>query len=637
MASSPVPHPILPDPSAARRRLAAAGSLAASDDTGVVDLEDQALWGVSESATGHVWRLRDCPLSEVQALAAAHALPELVARLLVLRGVTADQAALYLHPTLKDLLPDPDTLQDMQVAVARIVKAVQSREKVCVFADYDVDGGTSAALMLRLLRALGLEPDLYVPDRVKEGYGPNGPALREIAKTGVSLVITLDCGATAVEALEEGARAGLDVVVIDHHLVEGELPRAVGIVNPNRPDDISGLGTLAAVGVTFVVSVGVLRALRLEGWFDKAGVAMPDLRHWLDLVALGTVCDVVPLTGLNRAFVVQGLKIMAGQIAPGAQPPFPGLAALAQVTSLTEPPGTYHLGFILGPRINAGGRVGRADLGARLLSTTDAEEALTLARELDAFNGQRRDIEAAVLDDAIGQAEAALETWPGRPVLMVHGEGWHPGVIGIVAGRLKERFKRPTLALALDGDTATGSGRSVTGVDLGAAILEARDQGLLLKGGGHAMAAGLTVAVDCLDVLDRFLTDRLGNAVAEARADTSLWVDATIALSGATRSLYETLEATGPFGAGSPEPLVALRDAQIDWVQVVGEAHLRVTLASPEGAKLTAMAFRAVDTDLGRLLMEASGSAVHITGHLRADNYKGRNGVQLHIVDAAPA
>ncbi len=627
----------LPNPAEIRRRLAKAGGLPPAAETRETDNPaDGCLWGVAESITGRPWRLRDSDPAQVQALSAALGVPDLVARLLHQWGLSPADGAGYLNPTLKDLLPDPDSLTDMAKAVTRIARAVERGERICVFADYDVDGATSAALMLRLLRALGADACHYVPDRIVEGYGPSAQAFAELAGQGMQLIITVDCGIAAAEALGAAADLGVEVVVIDHHLPGDALPPAAAIVNPNREDDTSGLGMLAAVGVTFMVCVGLMRHLRGLGWFETQGRPAPDLRQWLDLVALGTVCDVVPLTGLNRAFVVQGIKVMAGSLDPDRVQVFPGLRALARVAGLSERPGPYHLGFILGPRINAGGRVGRADLGTCLLTTEDPGDAQALAEDLDTLNGHRRDVEAAVLAQAVAQGDAALEAWPERPILIVRGEGWHPGVIGIVAGRLKDRFERPVLALAIEGGEAKGSARSVPGVDLGAAVIAAREAGLLVKGGGHAMAAGLTVAQDGIEALDTMLCEYLTSDVARARADLSLWVDATCSLAGASRDLYDAMDRAGPFGAGAPEPVVAIREARIDWVQIVGEAHIRLTLTSPEGAKLTAMAFRAMGTPLGDWLLSGADRNIHAVGYLRADNYKGRNGVQMHLLDVSP-
>ncbi len=617
----------LPDPSKARQRLAGQGVSAAPE---ALDPGPRALWEVTQSARGLLWRLTDVPLSDIQALTRTHDLPEMVARLLAARGIGPDNAALYLDPTLRALMPDPSTLCDMDRAAEAVAEAIVQGRSLGVFADYDVDGATSSALLLRFLRSLNRDARLHVPDRIDEGYGPNGPAMRALAGDGVELLITVDCGMTAFEALDEAADAGLEVVVVDHHQPGDGLPKARAVVNPNREDDTSGLGTLAAVGVTFLLVVAITRALRQRGWFEEAGVPEPDLRRWLDLVALGTVCDVVPLVGLNRAFVVQGLKVMER----GGNT---GLAALAQVAGLTDPPGCYHLGFVLGPRINAGGRVGKADLGARLLTEEDWDAAAALARELDGLNQERREIEQAVLDAAVAQAEALIEAWPNRPVLMVSGEGWHPGVIGIVASRLKDRYERPAFVLAVDGMEAKGSARSVKGVDLGVAVLQAKADGLLIAGGGHAMAAGVTVATERIGDVEAFLTRALEADMAGARAEIALTIDATVSLAGATRELYDRVERAGPFGSGNPEPLVAIRDALVQWVSEVGDGHLRCTLATPEGAKLSAIAFRARDTELGRLLQEAQGATLHVAGRLRADNWKGRNGVQLHIEDLARA
>ncbi len=621
----------LPDPAAVRARLAAEGR--PTDAPSRADAADaggarSCLWDVDCSVNGRRWRLRDAPLETVQAIAAVGDVPEMVARLLAQRGVAPEDIGTYLAPTLKALMPDPSVLTDMDRAAARLADAIDRAEPVAIFADYDVDGATSAAVLARFWRALGQDARIYVPDRIDEGYGPNAPAMRMLAEDGARLVVTVDCGVTAFDALDAAAEAGLDVVVVDHHQAEDRLPRAHAVVNPNRKDDTSGLGHLAAVGVTFVTLVAVARDLRARGWFERTGVPSPDLRRWLDLVALGTVCDVVPLRGLNRAFVVQGLKVMARRETPG-------IDALMTVTALTDPPEPYHLGFVLGPRVNAGGRVGRAGIGAQLLAGEDRAEAARLAADLHGLNAERREIEQTVLDQALAQADAQIEAWPERPLVMVTGTGWHPGVIGIVASRLKDRMERPCFVLAEANGIAKGSGRSVAGADLGAAVLAAREAGLVVNGGGHAMAAGLTVAADGIDALEAFLGRALSEAVAQYRADPSTFVDAVVSLPGATRALFDVVQRAGPFGAGNPEPVIAMRDVVVQWVVQVGETHLRAVLATPEGTRLTAMAFRAWDTPLGEALRAAQGGCVHVLGRLRADNWKGRNDVQFHLEDVA--
>jgi single-stranded-DNA-specific exonuclease len=513
----------------------------------------------------------------------------------------------------------------MDRAAERIANAVRGGERIAIFGDYDVDGATSAALLARFLSAVGAAPRLYIPDRMREGYGPNAPALLALRAEGVAVVITVDCGITAHEPLGVARAAGLEVIVVDHHEAEPILPPAAAVVNPNRLDETSPLKQLAAVGVAFLLAVAVNRRLRALGHFAPQQRPEPDLMAWLDLVALGTVCDVVPLTGLNRAFVAQGLQVMA-------QRRNVGLAALSDVARLDARPTTYHAGFLLGPRINAGGRVGRADLGVRLLVTEDAEEARALAQELDAYNEERRRIEAEVLTAALAQAERdATENAP----VFVAAEGWHPGVVGVVAARLKERFARPAFVVALDGETGKGSARSVAGVDVGAAVIAARQKGLLVNGGGHAMAAGLTVAREKLAALRAFLTERVGDEMARSAAGASLGLDGALALEAASRDLVSLLERIGPFGVGNAEPRFAFAGARVVTAEVVGAEHVRCVLAGPANGRLKGIAFRAVDTALGRALLASRGSTLHVAGRLERDDWQGREGVQLVIDDAA--
>lgn len=581
--------------------------------------------GVERSLTGRRWQAR--PLDErlAMALSQRHALPEVVGRVLAARGVGLDEAEIFLAPTLRRMLPDPSHLRDLDLAAERLASAVMQGERIAVFGDYDVDGSASAALLARYLRAVGGQARIYIPDRLTEGYGPNSEAMLALGREGASLIVTVDCGTTAYEPLKAAAAAGLEVIVADHHEAEAALPPAVAVVNPNRLDDLSPHGHLAAVGVTFLLVVGLNRTLRGAGWFRER--PEPDLRQWLDLVALGTICDVVPLIGVNRALVVGGLQVMAARGNPG-------LTALADVAGLDEPPGAYHAGFVLGPRINAGGRVGRADLGARLLATDDAAEARAIAEQVDALNRERQATEAAVLTAALAQIEA---DGVGGSVLLAWGRGWHPGVVGIVAGRLVERFQRPACVVAVTEDGATGSGRSVPGVDLGAAVIAARQAGLLTRGGGHAMAAGFSVDADKLEALRAFLDARLGAAVVEAAAASGLRLDGAVSPAGATLDLVAALERVAPFGTGNPEPRFAVPAARLSWPRVVGANHLSFTLAGADGGRLRAIAFRAMDGPLGPALLNHDGVPFHIAGKLRINAWKGVETVQLIVDDAAPA
>ncbi len=586
-----------------------------------------AVLGVERSVTGRRWRSRLADARAGLALAQRLDVPEVVGRVLAARGVGAADAEDFLNPSLRRSLPDPSRLVDMDAAIARLVDAVKRGETVAVFGDYDVDGATSAALLKRYLVAVGAAARVYVPDRLEEGYGPNAPALLRLQAEGAGVVITVDCGIAAFAPLAEAAAAGLDVIVVDHHVAEARLPEAVAVVDPNRLDDDSGCGMLAAVGVAFLLVVGLNRALRAAGWF--AAREEPDLRQWLDLVALGTVCDMVPLTGVNRALVAQGLKVLAGR---GNL----GLATLVDVAGVRERPGTYHAAFILGPRINAGGRIGQADLGVRLLTTEDAAEAAAIARRLDDLNRERREIEAAVFDHALAVAEEAEGGAAGTPLIFAAGEGWHPGVLGIVASRLKERFNRPACVVSLEGESGSGSGRSVAGVDLGAAVIAARQAGLLVKGGGHAMAAGFTVERRRIDELVRFLTARVVDAVGEQAPVPSLRLDGALTVTAASMDLVSTLARVGPFGSGNPEPRFAIAAARLAYVDVVGGNHLKCTLAGADGGRLNAIAFRALDTDLGPALLNHDGAPFHVAGRLRVNTWRGHSAVEFHIDDAAP-
>jgi single-stranded-DNA-specific exonuclease len=598
--------------------------------------ERAAFLGVEQSLTGRRWAARLGDERAALAIAQRHGLPDAVARLLAARDVDLEGVADFLDPTLRKFLPDPLHLKDMDAAVARLLRAVRAGERIVVFGDYDVDGATSSALLLRFFRSVGGNIGVYIPDRRLEGYGPNAPALLKLKQAGADVVVTVDCGVTAFEPLAEARRAGLDLIVIDHHQAEIALPDAIAVVDPNRIDDASPHKQMAAVGVAFLLCVGVNRALREAGWYAAANSAgghpEPDLRQWLDLVALGTVCDVVPLTGVNRALVRQGLLVMA-------QRRNAGLAALADVARLNETPGAYHLGFMLGPRVNAGGRVGQADLGARLLSSDDPHEVGALALRLDEFNAERRAIEREVLDQAIGRIEGLYgPDRKGLPsALVVESEGWHVGVIGIVASRLVERYGRPTFVIGMDGDLGKGSGRSVRGVDLGAAVIAARQSGLLVNGGGHAMAAGLTVARSALRDLAKFLDERIAPQLGAAPAVRELGIDAALTPGAATQELVGMIERAGPFGAGNALPRFALTSVRVAYAQPVGEGHVRCTLVGAERGKIDAIAFRAGQTTLGPALLDPARPVLHVAGALRIDRYGGRESVRLQIDDAASA
>jgi single-stranded-DNA-specific exonuclease len=588
--------------------------------------------GVEQSATGRAWRDRLDERGSARALAIVqrHELPELLARILAGRGVEVEAAVGFLDPTVRALMPDPNVLTDMPVAVARLADAVTRGEKVAIFGDYDVDGASAAAVLARFLRHAGLDPLIHIPDRVFEGYGPNVEAIRTLAAAGATLLVTVDCGTTSHEPLAEAQRLGLATIVIDHHQADEMLPPALAVVNPNRLDDLSQLGYLAAVGLVFMVVVAVNRELRGRG-FWAAPRSEPDLLGLLDLVALGTVADVVPLKGLNRAFVAKGLLTLRRRDNAG-------LTALMDIAHLGGPPEPWHLGFLLGPRINAGGRIGRATLGVDLLLQADPVEAGRLAAELDRLNRERQAIEVAALAQAEAEALAALGLEERGAVVVTAAEGWHPGVVGLVAARLKEKFGRPAFAIALGpGGIGTGSGRSILGADLGSAVRQAVREGLLLKGGGHAMAAGVTLRRDALGPFRAFLEDRLGAVVAEARRSDSLLIDGALTAGAANPETVASLAQAGPFGAGNPEPVLALPGHQLAYVEEVGQAHLRARLRAGDGAALDVIAFRAAGQKLGAALLNNRGRAVHAAGSLAVDRWNGQERVQLRLIDIAPA
>ncbi|WP_306094573.1 single-stranded-DNA-specific exonuclease RecJ [Qipengyuania flava] len=581
------------------------------------------VFGVATSLTGRAWRWRG---GNMQLGAQQQLGDDIVRQLLLSRGVAPDDIERHRVPTLRNFLPDPSRFRDMDVAADRLAQAVIAGEKITIYGDYDVDGATSSALLIRLLRDLGIEAGYYIPDRLLEGYGPSGEALVKLGQSGSSLIVTVDCGAMAHEALAMAHDAGVDVIVVDHHKCAAELPRTVALVNPNRldeEDDAAAHGHLAAVGVAFLLAIALVRTLRERGYF--ADRREPDLLALLDVVALGTVADVAALHGLNRAFVAQGLKVMARRDNIG-------MAALIDASRLKRSPACSDLGFALGPRINAGGRVGESTLGVRLLTTRDPEEAREIAAQLSALNEERRAIEAEVQE----AAEAQLASQHNRAVHLVAGEGWHPGVIGIVAGRIKEKTGKPSLVIALDGDTGKGSGRSIAGVDLGAAIIRARDEGLLVAGGGHAMAAGLTVSADRIDALAEWLDSTLEAQVARASASREMPLDLAVAPSGLTPELVESLEAAGPYGIGWPGPRVAVGPVRLVKCDIVGTDHVRLIAAGDDGKSFKGIAFRAAESDIGQALLHGSrGRRLWLAGRVKIDDWGSRPQAELHLEDAA--
>ena len=577
--------------------------------------------GVERSLLGQPWTWRRAGGDELGR--------ELVDQLLLARGVEEQDLARHRQPTIRDFLPDPSVFQDMDKAAARLADAVEGSETIAIFGDYDVDGATSAALLTILLRRLGVEPMIYIPDRLMEGYGPSGAALVELKRRGASLAICVDCGAQAYEALQEAADASLDVIVCDHHQCATRLPIAHALINPNRLDESetgAAHGHVAAVGMSFLLGIALLRELRKRGRF--AGQPEPKIIDLLDIVALGTVADVARLRTLNRAFVTQGLKVMADKRNIG-------LAALIEASRLSKAPSCRDLGFALGPRINAGGRVGKSDLGVRLLTTSDPEEARAIAAELDRLNEERRAIEMLVTEQAGEQAESQAEA----PLILVSGRGWHPGVIGIVASRLKERFHRPAIVIAEEEDgTGKGSGRSISGVDMGAAVLAAKDSGLLVAGGGHAMAAGLTVAPGGIEALRSFLRDRMAADVEAALGGRSLLLDAVLAPGGVSGGLCDALDAAGPYGAGWPAPRVAAGPARLLRTGIVGNGHVRAIACGDDGRSFKLIAFRAADTSLGQaLLASPADQRWWLAGTIKRDEWNGGNAAEMHLEDAAPA
>jgi single-stranded-DNA-specific exonuclease len=591
----------------------------------------RTVFDVSRSVTDRAWvdRIDDSSRAVALAMVQQHGLPDVVARILAGRDVPIDALPGYLDPRLRDLMPDPFVLTAMEPAALKIVGAIEGDEIIAIFGDYDVDGATSAALLAGFLDRAGARRLIHIPDRLTEGYGPNVEAVATLVAAGAQLLVTVDCGTTGHEPILEAARLGVPTVVLDHHQAPEQLPEAYAIVNPNRLDDLSGLGHLCAAGVVFMTLVAVNRILRARGFWEKRG-GEPDLMAMLDLVALGTVADVVPLVGLNRAFVRQGIAVMRRRDRLG-------LRALADSARLDGPIAPYHLGFLFGPRINAGGRIGDAALGARLLLTGDENEAAKIATELERLNRERQEIEVRMVEEA--EAEALLSVGldeNAAGIIVVASSHWHPGIVGLVASRLKDRFQRPVFALALDQNGfATGSGRSVQGIDLGRAVREAVEQKVLIKGGGHAMAAGLTIIADKIPELRAFFETRLGADASRLRAEQSLVIDAAIMAGGATLSLLTEIDRAGPYGSGHPEPLFAFGAHRVVDAMEVGTNHVRAKLKAGDGKTLEAIAFRAANQPIGIALMKNRGGVLHLAGSLAINRYRGGETVQLRIMDVA--
>jgi single-stranded-DNA-specific exonuclease len=618
-----------------KRKVESAADSVAEASTAISSDTPHAFLGVTASAKGLVWRER-LPANAAaiaSAISQQQGLPELLGRVLAARGIGIDDAALFLDPTIKGLMPDPNVLQDMQPAASRIADAIQKQQPVAIFGDYDVDGASSAALLYRFLAHHGLIARIYIPDRLFEGYGPNPAAIEALAKEGAKLIVTVDCGTTSFVPLAVAKKLGVDVVVIDHHQADEKLPDVHAVVNPNRQDDISGLGHLCAAGVVFVVLVAVTRELRKRGVYDS--MKQLDLLSLLDIVALATVCDVVPLKTLNRAFVTKGLQVMRARENVG-------LRALFDAAGLDQVPTPYHLGFVLGPRINAGGRIGDSALGSKLLGLDDEMEAAKIAAVLDRLNRERKTIETEMLAEAIADGERRVEADPNLPIVMVGSDRWHKGVVGLVASRLTERFQRPSCVIAWNNgeggmpkDMGTGSLRSISGVDIGGTVRAAVTAGLLDKGGGHAMAAGLTVSRDKFEALQAFMENALRSASTTARTRAALELDGALTPASVTADLMNLIDRAGPYGQGNPTPRFAFPAHRVKFAKVVGESHIRCALEAGDGSRLDAVAFRAAGQPIGDLLLGSSGLPLHIAGTLKRDTWGGRNKIELTIDDVA--
>lgn len=590
------------------------------------DQLDNTVYNVTQSAQSCRWVYRTQDDRSILTLTQKLHISDTLARILVGRNITLEEAETYLNPSLKHYLPDPSHFKDMDKAVARLTTAIQNNEIIGIFGDYDVDGATSSALLIRYFQALNTRTHTHIPDRQKEGYGPNFPALAALQYKGCSLIITVDCGASAFEPLQQAKNNNIDVIVLDHHIGNPQLPEAVAVVNPNRLDETTPHRYFAAVGVVFLTLIALNRALRTQGWFATNNIKEPNLLQWLDLAALGTICDVVPLIGANRAIVTQGLKIMN-------QRQNQGINALVDCAQINETLSTYHAGFLIGPRINAGGRVGHAPYGAEILSSEHSDRISELAKALDTYNAERKAIEMLVQEEA----EAIAASQHNNAVIMVYAPHWHQGVIGIVAGRLKEKFHKPVAVLTQEGNILKASARSIAGVDFGAAIVNARLQDLLINGGGHAMAAGFSLLPEKLEALHTFLEDTLSANVWKSFEDRTLKIDATIALSGATPHLAKQLQLAAPFGVGNPTPRIVISNIRINKLDILKDTHIRIQLSSADASKgwLKAIAFRSINTPLGDILLHAQHRPLHLAGQLQLEYWQGRESTTFHIEDAA--
>jgi single-stranded-DNA-specific exonuclease len=588
-----------------------------------------AFLNVKRSITGRRWSARLTDTRSAEAMAQRQDLPEILCRVLAGRNVSVDEAENFLNPTLRQLMPQPAALRDMEKGAERLAEAILANEPIGIISDYDVDGVSSAAIMVRFFRSVGRDAKVHIPDRITEGYGPSEHAVNTLKADGVSLLLTLDCGVLSHDPLAHAAELGLTTIIVDHHQASADLPTAFAVINPNRQDDTSGQGHLCAAGVVMILIAATNKVLRSRSYYN-ASTPEPNMLQWLEFVALATVCDVVPLKGLNRAYVTQGLKIMARRECLG-------LAALADVAGLKRKPDTYALGFMLGPRLNAAGRIGHADAALDLLLETDKGKAVHLAQQLDDMNRKRQTIEMRAVDEAVVQAELSQGTSNSPAVIVVAAEHWHPGVVGLVAARLKERFRLPAFALSINKATgkATGSGRSVSGVDLGAAVRAASENGLLVKGGGHAMAAGLTIETEKLGDLRSFLETALESQVNAAR-DDSLLIDGALTVTSATLDLIELLEHAGPYGSAHPAPMFVFPGHRVVFADLAGTDHIKCTIAAADGSRMKAIAFRAFGTPLGELLMSERQHPLHIAGRITIDEWGAKRQVSLQIEDAAP-
>ena len=603
--------------------------------------------GVEKSITGRRWveKLDASATNRAKAIAEQCEMDEIIARILAARGVEAEEAESFLKPTLRDLMPDPDSITDMEAAANRLATAVSEKEKIGIFGDYDVDGATSAALVAGVLENLGLEVQVHIPDRILEGYGPNASALRALIDDGAKLLVLVDCGSSGIEALETAREAGIDVIVLDHHQVGDAPPQVAAFVNPNREDDLSGLGHLCAAGICFMAMAALLRRLREKGFFTEERPE-PDLMRRIDLAALGTVCDIVPLTGLNRAFVVRGLEAIRRRSNLG-------IAELCAVAKMNGPANAWSLGFLLGPRINAGGRIGNAALGVKLLMSENREEARKIAEQLDELNQKRRAIEAEMTEQALAEAQAEMGAGESAGagaregasagggasasapnVLIMGRETWHQGIVGLLASRLKERFQKPAFAVSFDQNgMGTGSGRSVSGIDLGKIVRQAVEEGVLEKGGGHAMAAGISVKRENMAALRAFMEEKCASEFAKQERDDCLEMDAALSARAARPQLCDLMEQAGPYGAGNPQPVLAFPNHAIQYAKRVGRDHVRFTIAAADGAKLNAIGFGIAEEKLGKAILDGRGKKAHFAGYLNAEFYRGGKNVQLRLID----